>query len=146
MEMGRHYSEYVRYKGEFPAFRHVFGFPRSHYREQLDTKSRASNVTGNIGEIIAGIVAQRTLRFSSRNIAHLKTKSNAKTPDYLLRRSTRFKLLLEEINPPLFGGRLPEWWPMESKARGGGSLVTSVKQALKQLAVYWYYICNNEPQ
>ena len=41
LEMGRHYSEYVRYRGRFPAFRSVPGFPEGNYLRQLDTKSRA---------------------------------------------------------------------------------------------------------
>jgi hypothetical protein len=146
LEMGRHYSEYVRYRGEFPGFRRVPGFPHSHYLEPLDTKSRASNVTGNIGEIIAGIVAQRTLRLYSREIVHLKAKTTSKTPDYLLKRTPRLVQLLSEIDPTIFGGYLPEWWPMESKARGGGSLTTGVKEALRQLATYWYHIRYSGPQ
>ena len=146
LEMGQHYSEYVRYKGQFPVFPHVLGFPPRPYLEPLDTKSRASNITGNIGEIIAGIVAQRTLRFSSRGIAHLKAKSNTQTPDYLLKRTVGFASLLSEIEPSLSAGDLPNWWPMESKARGNGGLIAGVKEALRQLAAYWYHIRNSEPQ
>lgn len=145
LEMGRHYAEYVRYKEQFPTFPRVTGFPLTPFLKQLDTKSRASNVTGNIGEIIAGMVARRTLKIDAAGIALLKTSPNSQTPDYLLQSTTQFTSVLREIVPALIGVTLPEWWPMESKARGvGGS--ACVQEALKQLAAYWYHNRDNDPQ
>lgn len=144
LEMGRHYAEYVRYKEQFPSFPRASGFPYNPYLNQLDTKSRASNVTGNIGEIIAGVVARRTLKIDAAGIALLKTSPNSQTPDYLLQGTPEFTSVLTEIVPALAGETLPEWWPMESKARSAGGL-GSVQGALKQLAAYWYHNRYSDP-
>ena len=144
LEMGRHYAEYVRYKEQFPSFPRAPGFPHSPYLNQLDIKSRASNVTGNIGEIIAGVVARRTLKIDAAGIALLKTSPNSQTPDYLLQRTPEFTSVLAEIAPALAGVTLPEWWPMESKARSDGG-VACVQGALKQLAAYWYHNRYSDP-
>lgn len=146
LEMGRHYSEYVRYRGRFPAFRSVPGFPAGNYLRQLDTKSRASNITGNIGEIIAGIVARRTLKIDPGGIAHLKTNIFSKTPDYLLNPTTDFEQILADIEPSLAAVTLPDWWPLESKARAGGRWRDVLMEALRQLAAYWYYHRHTAPQ
>lgn len=140
LEMGRHYSEYTRYRGQFPRFPRVAGFPRSHYLRRLSTKARASNITGNIGEIVGGLVAERTLGIDPGGIAHLKESNSARTPDYLLFSTTDFETVLTEIVPRLAAAgapALPVWWPMESKARRGG-VSAAVREGLKQLAVYWY--------
>jgi hypothetical protein len=49
-----------------------------------------------------------------------------------------------EIVPALVGVTLPEWWPMESKARIAGGL-SSAQDALKQLAAYWYHNRYSDP-
>jgi hypothetical protein len=146
LEMGRHYSEYVRYRGRFPSIRSVPGFPTGNYLRQLDTKSRASNITGNIGEVISGIVARRTLKIDPGGIAHLKTNTFSKTPDYLLSPTTDFEQMLAEIEPALATVTLPDWWPLESKARASGKWSDVVMEALRQLAAYWYHHRHTAPQ
>lgn len=145
LEMGRHYDEYVRYRGSFPPFPRVAGFPTAHYQEQLDTKSRAQNVTGNIGEIVAAVVARRTLKIDLSGIAHLKTSNAAQTPDYLLRRSPEFDTILSKLDPAMVPAGLPLWWPAESKATSGADVDGCVRAALRQLASYWYRARNDEP-
>lgn len=140
LEMGRHYSEYARYRGQFPRFPRVPGFPKSHYLRRLSTKARASNITGNIGEIVGGLVAEITLCIDPGGIAHLKESNSARTPDYLLLSTPKFEAILKDIVPALAvppAPVLPPWWPMESKARRGG-VKAAVREGLKQLAVYWY--------
>jgi hypothetical protein len=145
LEMGRHYSEYVRYRGRFPSFPPTAGFPAGDYLRQLDTKSRASNVTGNIGEIVGGLVARRTLKIKASHIAHLKANTFSQTPDYLLGPSPRFESIIRDIVPLPPGTRLPDWWPMETKARGDKNWKSAVRDALRQLAAYWYDNCIKAP-
>src|SRR5437588_3068126 len=146
LEMGRHFSEYVRDRGRYPAFRSVPGFPAGNYLRQLDTKSRASNVTGNIGEIVAGIVARRTLKIDIGGIAHLKANTFSQTPDYLLSPTTAFEQVLVDIEPTLASMTFPDWWPMEAKARAGGRWRDVVLEALRQLTAYWYFNCYTAPE
>lgn len=146
LEMGRHYSEYVRYRGRYPAFRSVPGFPTGNYLRQLDSKSRASNVTGNIGEIVAGIVARRTLKIDIGGIAHLKANTFSQTPDYLLSPTTEFEQVLVDIQPTLAGATFPDWWPMEAKARASDRWKDAAMEALRQLTAYWYFNCVAAPQ
>jgi hypothetical protein len=146
LEMGRHYSEYVRYRGRFPAFNRVAGFPTGDYLRQLDTKSRASNITGNIGEIVAGLVARRTLKIHAGGIAPLQAGTSTQTPDYLLKPTAAFEQRLKVIVPLLAAAALPDWWPMEAKARGDGKWKGCVEGAVGQLAAYWYYNRTREPQ
>jgi hypothetical protein len=144
IEMGRQYSDYVRYAHHFPNFPAIPGFPTTHQVDQLDVKTRAADITGNIGETLAGIVAHRTLGFDAGRIAHLKV--DGRTPDYLLHRTPGFSRILRRYIPALKGRGLPRWWAMESKARSKGFSSTEIKEALRQLVAYWYQIQPIYPQ
>lgn len=145
LEMGRQYSEYVRYSGRFPQFTPVPGFPTGDYLRQLDTKSRASNVTGNIGEIVGGLVARKTLKVETGRIAPLKANTSSQTPDYLLGPASDFESVITDIVPALSGATLPDWWPMEAKARADKGWKPCVREALRQLSSYWYDNCRMAP-
>lgn len=144
LEMGQHYVEYLGYKSGFPLFPPISGYP-DWAPHQLDTKSRASNITGNIGETVTGIVVLRTLKFDSKRVAPLKVQPGVKTPDYLIARRPKFIQILRDIDSSLKHLRMPVWWPVESKTRSDGFSVSDVKVGLKQLATYWYGVKGKYP-
>jgi hypothetical protein len=144
LEMGQHYVEYLGYGSGFPLFPPIIGYP-IWAPHQLDTKSRASNVTGNIGETVTGIVVNRTLKFDSNRIAPLKVQPGVKTPDFLIARKPKFIQILNDIESSLSSLRMPVWWPVESKTRSDGFSTSEVKIGLKQLATYWYGIRRRYP-
>lgn len=140
LEMGQHYIEYSNAGTAFPIFSLIPTFPPANIFQQLTRKSRAAGITGNIGEIISAIVANRTLGFETENIAHLVVKDKKKTPDYLLYKTDEFCDLL--VNRGIANttecGAFPEWWLMESKAVTSGSISSSLKDAFRQIALFWY--------
>lgn len=146
LKMGQHYTDYVSDGVAFPSVTTLAKMPPRCSIEQLETKGRAADVTGNIGESIAGMVAQRTFKLPSSQIAHLKVRNSSKTPDFLLYDVSFLNGLLKSIIPVGKRGTLPLWWPLESKARSGDVSLTVAREALKQLASYWDNISLGSPQ
>jgi hypothetical protein len=144
LEMGRHYTEYVGTGRPVPRLPGVPGLRSLSSIEQLKIKTRAADITGNIGEILAGIVADTTLDLGIHRIAHIKTKKTMQTPDFMLVSTRKFHDFIR-ANIPLAGRPLPVWWPLESKARYRSIPNSCIKGALSQLFSYWYSIRKEYP-
>lgn len=139
-EMGRHYVEYCNDDTTFPSFSVLPSFPPSTIFQQLNKKTRAGGVTGNIGEIVSGIVAKRTLGFKTKDIAHLKVLGNSRTPDYLLCKTQAFCNFLKSVGIATQAqcNQFPRFWLMESKAKTSGSINSNIKDAFRQIATCWF--------
>lgn len=143
LEMGQHFRDYVE-QGNMPLFAAVNGFPGNAYFEPLTNKQRAQGVTGNIGEGIAGIVAERVLGIQPDGIAHIRLQRpfrKRQCPDFMIRMGGTFSAAIAGLGPLIPSYSCPEWWPLESKARvDGNACDAAVNDAFRQLAAYWYTI------
>lgn len=147
LEMGQHYLEYRKPENLFTELGKTFkDFPATDLFRKLENKTRASVITGNIGEMIAGIVASRTLKFPTDGIGHLIV-SKGRTPDYLLKNNKDFEKFL--IDTKLANNyevkKFPEWWLMESKA-SSISRTVSLTDAYHQLLNFWYRMQDEYPE
>jgi hypothetical protein len=142
LEMGAHFRAYMEVPRRL-AIPEVRDLPHPGFFQQLRFKNRASTVTGNLGESLAGIMACTHLQCTAQDIAHLTTLRpfrRRKTPDYLLRIRGKLPPELMDHIPPATPS-LPEWLAMESKASADGSTArVGVENAFQQLAAYWYTI------
>lgn len=137
LEMGQQYAAYVRYCDQPPLFHFPIAIPSWSPAQRLIRRTRAADVTGNIGEIVAGLVAVRTFGARASEIAHLEARHQERTPDYLLVDSggvQGFVSSLVGVDPT----SLPLDWPLESKAWShGGMDRDAIRDALRQLAAFW---------
>jgi hypothetical protein len=137
LEMGRQYSAYVRYRDQRPLYRYSFGLPAWSPAQRLMRRNRAADVTGNIGEIVAGILARRTLGARASEIAHLEARQDGRTPYYLLVDSDGVRKYVSGLTGVLEDA-LPLHWPLESKAWSRGAADRdAIRDAVRQLAAYW---------
>lgn len=149
LAMGRHYDDYVM-TSRVLMLPYIAGFPRAHPYEKLTGKIRDAGVTGNIGEAIAAIIARRFAGAAIADIAHIQARTpfrRRRAPDYLMRLGPVMPGALGAVIPPLARVPVPEWWPVESKARTtprGCSLART--DALDQLATYWSILAGTQPQ
>lgn len=147
LAMGRHYDDYV-ITGQTISLP-IHGFPEAHPYARLASKIRAAGVTGNIGEAIAAIVAQRVLHGSVGDVAHISSHGvggSSKSPDYLMRLGDLVPGPFNAVIPSGVVVAGPTWWPVESKARKTTSALASAqKKALRQLVAYWFRRAVSEP-
>ena len=139
LRMGLHYDRYVL-GGPPPNYQAVPAlYTAAAIAGQSVGKARASSVTGNIGESIAGLVARRKL--GSRpldDVLPVVASSRAKSPDFVMK--------LRPMFPASFGQAVGanltvafRRWPVESKAvETDGKAGAAVRKALLQLGTYWY--------
>lgn len=76
-EMGNQFVEYLQHDSSFPILWGLPTFPSWAPYNRLNRKTRASVVTGNIGESIAGQIAVGTLTASQRLIGHFEALTKA---------------------------------------------------------------------
>lgn len=138
-DMGNQFVEYLQHDSHFPSLWGLPTFPVWCPYKRLDRKTRASVVTGNIGESIAGQIAVGTLTNSQRLIGHFKVLPNTRTPDFFIYRPAVSGTVFS-IDPVLSTFQIPDWLPMEAKATTNTFKKGIVLEALKQLANYWYQI------
>jgi hypothetical protein len=139
LEMGLHYEDYV-VTGYLPQLPMIPNLATAHPVLRLLAKTRGSDVTGNIGEIVAAIVANRRWHAQLRGLFHIKATSSHKTPDYLMRFVPTLPTELSQVIPT--GTVQPNFndWPVESKAGGTkGNTKRYIKNALTQLGSYWFH-------
>lgn len=137
-EMGRHFHDYVESTAPLGSLL-LSAFGNQQFFTPLRTKERAPDVTGNIGESVAGIVAQRSFGLSDDQICHLQIRHGMSTPDYALQFQGLYPPLLTTYLPPLcVAVTPPQWIPTESKAVAkSADLNTRVNDAFRQLVSYW---------
>lgn len=143
LEMGKHFRDYVE-RGDMPSFPPIAGFPAAAHFEPLTNKQRAQGVTGNIGEAVAGIVAQQVLGVPASGVAHIRLQRpfrRRQCPDFMIRTGpTLPSVIVHHLRLPCLT-HCPDWWPLESKARvDGNACDQAVSDAFYQLAAYWYTI------
>src|SRR5262245_22847929 len=88
LEMGQHFSDYVLKAGLFPPFPHCVGLPHAYPYQALANKLRAAGVTGNIGEGVAGVIADAVIGLPLGHYVHVNLKPGVglrKTPDFMFR-------------------------------------------------------------
>lgn len=121
----------------------------AHPFQQLTGKIRAGGITGNIGECVAALFAQRYLSTRLNQIAHVKPRrpfKSSKSPDYLMNISQSISTVFAGIIPQGFSPIWPDWWPVESKARNSTNESFKARnEALKQLFAYWSQFTNSQP-
>jgi hypothetical protein len=144
-EMGNQFREYLQHDNYFPQLLGLPTFPLWSPYKRLDRKVRAPVITGNIGESIAGTIATSTLGISAGDIGHLKVLSKTRTPDFLL-----YQLAVAgnvfSTNSIIASSALPDWLPMEAKATTNRFSKFVIRDALKQIATYWYKILTGYEQ
>jgi hypothetical protein len=144
--MGRHYDDYIM-TGALMSLPPISGFPLAHPYQQLAGKIRAGGVTGNIGECVAALFARRYLSARLDQIAHIKPRRPFrpnKSPDYMMNIGGSIATVFSKIIPKGFPSSLPDWWPVESKARtSDNASLSGTRDALKQLFAYWSLIVNS---
>src|ERR1044072_4239869 len=148
LSMGRHYEDYVM-TGALMSLPPITGIPPAHPYEKIAGKVRAGGITGNIGEAIAAIFARRYLLAGIEKIAHIKPRQpfkRRKSPDYLMDIGKLFPGPFSKVIPKGFSATLPDWWPVESKARSNESARKGGRlEALRQLLAYWSLLQNSQP-
>ena len=148
LNMDAHYDDYV-VTDTLLALPIIAGIPPAHPYRQLTAKIRAAGVTGNIGECVAAIFANRCLNAAVADIAHTRARrayKQRKAPDYLMRLGALMPSIFAPIVPNNFVLQWPVWWPVESKARNTVSASRSARiAALRQLTTYWSLLVNSQP-
>lgn len=146
--MGQHYDHYV-ITDKIAKMPKIPGFPTPHPYTFLTGKIRAGAVTGNIGEIVAGLFAARFLYAPIRSIAHINPNQRyrkRKSPDYMMEIGGLLPGVFQPIMPSQPTINFPTWLPVESKARStAGSATAARRAALSQLKTYWSLLCGNQP-
>ena len=149
LSMGRHYDDYV-ISDRIIRLPRITGFPAAHPYERLTGKIRAAGVTGNIGEVIAAIFARRYMMAGIGDIAPIRQRRpfrRRKAPDYLMRLGGLMPGPFNQVLPDDQSFNLPDWWPVESKARNTDARSNSGRRdALNQLMTYWALLANSQPQ
>lgn len=137
LEMGRHFTAYASYGASWPRFGFPVAMPAWNPAPRLMWRGRAADVTGNIGEIITGIVAKQVFRANVFEIAHLEARRDGRTPDYLIVNSEGVRTYVADF-VDMAESDLPFYWPVESKAwsRPDGQR-DAIRDALRQLADFW---------
>jgi hypothetical protein len=134
LELGQHFEAYTN--PHTPrAFNSVPQLPNWVPADPLLERNRAADITGNIGEIIAGILAMRVLGVPPHHIVHLRARKKL-TPDYLLHDVPQLQAYVSQL-AQVPAGRLPEHWPVESKAGIDSLGRDESEKALRQLVAYW---------
>lgn len=145
LRMGLHYQRYVL-GGYLPSWQVVRGiYTAANPAPILTTKTRATAVTGNIGESILSLVARRMLGARVSDVVPLNVDSRSKSPDFRLRLRPTFPQIFQSATTltPATGF---DYWPAESKASvSEKTAITAVKTALAQLGTYWYMRRHLEP-
>jgi hypothetical protein len=148
IDMGRHYQDYVL-GSALPPLPQLAAIPASYPYERLGTKTRATGVTGNIGEGVAALFARRIMGLTLADIAHVKIRKpfkRRKVPDYLMRLNPFISPMVSVLRAagPFSGA--PEWWPVESKARCTDADAAGARRdALMQLAACWTELRVSDP-
>ena len=158
LELGRHMDEY--WSGApliqpLPA-----GDPlplRLPYQRQV-LKQRGGSVTGNLGEMLTWLIANRRFGLAAEQVAHVRPTAGGLAtrtpcPDFLLHaHATPFDALARALR---VGGRLapsrvadldaaardvPAWWPVEAKSRDeNAGAMAALREGFRQLAAYWWH-------
>jgi len=160
--MGRHTSDYLsgqqlpRLPGRVPS-------PVANY-QRLEFKQRAAAVTGNIGEMLCWLIANRLVKLASHEVAHLQPvaqtpTSQTRCPDYLIKAGRSWADAYATLPLcPWASSRAsavakatanaPTWWPAECKVRRGGDATARsvLRDAFQQLSAYWWHIRTTEPK
>jgi hypothetical protein len=147
LDMGRHFRDYF-VSNTLLSFPPCAGLPLAHPYAELGHKSKATSVTGNTGEAVAGMVGRRLLDLNTNEIVHIKARGKMKSPDCMFRAGHRLPGVLAAGFPTSYGHPLPAWWPVEAKARGSPreTLRAIEKEAYVQLAAFWHAIRTTCPQ
>jgi hypothetical protein len=143
LELGLHFNAYTT-PGSAPPYISAAWFPNWSPASQLLERNRAADITGNIGEVIAGCIAHRVCGVQSSAIAHLRGPQK-RTPDYLLAGNPDLNAYMSGISG-IPATRLPVYWPMESKARLKSTSRSVSEEALRQLVSYWIGIKDDYPE
>lgn len=148
LRMDEHYDDYV-ISNRVLSFPPIAGFPAAHPYERLPAKVRAAGVTGNIGECAAALFARRYLNASIRDIVHVKPRQRyrrRKAPDYMMRLVNLMPGVFQPLLRSVVTPSLPDWWPVESKARTTAAQARFSRQkALRQLVTYWTLLARTQP-
>ena len=145
LEMGRHYEDYV-VTGHLPSMPLIPNLNVAHPRAMASCKSRASSITGNVGEVVAAVVAERCWRPNLQSVYHINSSRAHKTPDYIMRFEPTLPSDLLTVMPPNWVPPGFRDWPVESKAgETTGYTRSYTRRALLQIASYWYQRAGFEP-
>jgi hypothetical protein len=143
LELGQHFDAYT--DPHTPrAFYSVPQLPNWVPADPLLERNRAADITGNIGEIIAGLLAKRLFGVPPHHIVHLRARKKL-TPDYLLHDVPQLQAYVAQISQ-IPAARLPEHWPVESKAGIDSLGRYESEKALRQLIAYWIDISRRYPK
>ncbi len=146
LRMGLHFDRYVvsGYVQSFTAIRDIYSTTMP--AATLTKKVRAPSVAGNIGEAIASMVARRKLGAKQvGDIQPVLASPTAKAPDYRIRLRPMFPMSFQTAIGAAHTVDFDRW-PVESKAVAtSGQATKAVREALQQLATYWYERYPHEP-
>lgn len=148
LSMGEHFHDYIT-RDFLPLLPNASSSGVTHLCSPLTSKLRSGSVTGNIGEGCAALLARRRLGLFPSDILHIKPKmcfSTYKCPDYVMRIGRSFPAPFSKVVEGIECANVPEWWPVESKARNSkASKKRSHNDAFEQIKSYWWMISNVAP-
>lgn len=147
LNMGLHYDRYVL-SGFLPKFWAASGaYSAARIAATATKKTRASSVTGNIGESVAGLVCRRWFKATRlHDILPIVASSEAQTPDFAIRLRPMFP---DAFRVAVGASHAVSFrrWPVESKAvETPGRVVQALQRAVNQLGTYWYERSLYEPK
>jgi hypothetical protein len=140
LEMGRHFDAYSARPYVALPYRYTPMLPRW-MPAALMERARAADVTGNSGEIIAGLIARRLFKVRPGSLVHLRARVDRRTPDYVIDNSPQLLSFIAAFAGVPTAG-LPAHWPIESKAGIGLLDRRDSEAALRQILAYWHHIRN----
>lgn len=144
LRMGLHFDRYV-----VSGYQPLWKANKDTYRTanpaaSATGKSRATSVTGNIGESIAALVARRHFGSRLSDIEPIKA-GTIRAPDFRI----AFRPMVPTSFQSVVNSKLNigfSLWPVESKAAAtDGGAKRQFKTALLQLGAYWYMRSPWEP-
>jgi hypothetical protein len=140
--MGRHFLDYAAANLPIDPLPISPFDSQSRAFDQLKVKERSPDVTGNIGECVAAIIADQKFQLTQDHICHLQIRQGMSTPDYVLRIGRQYpQILIDKIPAVQLAVNPPIWIPAESKAIAKSTdLTTRKNSAFRQLVSYWEQI------
>ncbi len=141
-DMAGHFRDYFETKRQLGLHRPL-GFPPVHPYTALTFKQRAGGVTGNAGEVAAAIFARDFLGILPGELVLVRAAKQFgswKAPDYMMRLNARGLLTSLWAGIHTLPPGLPDWWPVEAKARTSKNAGSAARDALLQLGAYWRLI------